>query len=355
MLHAGALTPGLNGRPLLNDLFDRLGSGMQLFFVISGYLIARSWRELDGRRDALQVFAVKRAAKILPLYLLVLHLNIGLYLALKCVAPDLPALKNSVNDANLTLANYAAHWFFLQGAVPGWINSLVDGSWSICAEVYFYLLFPLILYRLHRTLAGGLVAVALACAASLVATYLLRRSPAGFSYYNFLSQMPCLMMGALLYTAEAQPTVSRLLASHRGPILAGCIGLCAALWLVRAPGLHMVYAAVFAVALGAARALPGERLQGVALDRLQRIGQFSYALFFTHLILLKLQHGLLQSLWPSLPFAFHLVLNIVTGLWLSAIVAEHVLHPIDRAVVNAVRKRLATRAPADVRHADRQG
>lgn len=354
LLHAGVLTPGIGERPLLREFFARMGSGMQLFFVISGYLIARSWAALDGRPGSLRVFAAKRAAKILPLYLIVLHLNIGLFLVLDRWAPGLPVLGNSVHANNLTLPNYLAHWFFIQGVIPAWIHTLVDGSWSICAEVYFYLLFPLVLVRLNGSLKVQASSVAVACVAAELATYLLRKSAAGFSYYNVITQLPCMMMGALLYSAEGRESIASLLERHRVLILACCTAACLALWFLYVPGMHMVYAALFALAIGAARTLPASRLSGSASECLEQIGQYSYALFFAHLLVLKSQHVALRAWQPDLPFAVFAAFNLTAGLWLSALVARRLLHPIDRAAVNAVRRRLAFRATAAVHGTVRQ-
>ncbi len=64
ILHAGALAPGLEDRRYLQIVVGRMGSGMQLFFVLSGYLIARSWEETRRSSNALSIFAIKRIGKI---------------------------------------------------------------------------------------------------------------------------------------------------------------------------------------------------------------------------------------------------------------------------------------------------
>jgi peptidoglycan/LPS O-acetylase OafA/YrhL len=94
--------------------------GVQLFFVVSAVTLLMSWRNRD---DGATAFFVRRAFRILPMF----WLAIPIYFA----AGD-----------NISQAIGAA--FFLQAIRPDWIFGLVPGGWSVCAEVGFYCLFPLL-------------------------------------------------------------------------------------------------------------------------------------------------------------------------------------------------------------------
>jgi peptidoglycan/LPS O-acetylase OafA/YrhL len=100
--------------------------GVDIFFVISGFLIAdillREW-ERNGRIDYLK-FYLRRAFRILPLYIVVLLVSTlaGLY----SVAQILPNL------------------FFVNNFVPFEQQAMV-WTWSLAIEEQFYLIFPALL------------------------------------------------------------------------------------------------------------------------------------------------------------------------------------------------------------------
>jgi peptidoglycan/LPS O-acetylase OafA/YrhL len=94
--------------------------GVQLFFVVSAMTLLKSWHK---RNNSVIGFFIRRAFRILPMF----WLAIPLYF----VAGD-----------NVNQAIGAA--FLLQATRPDWIFGLVPGGWSVCAEVGFYCLFPLL-------------------------------------------------------------------------------------------------------------------------------------------------------------------------------------------------------------------
>jgi peptidoglycan/LPS O-acetylase OafA/YrhL len=109
--------------------FVRYGwAGVDLFFVLSGYLIGRQlWREMD-RTGTVRVtrFVLRRGFRIWPLYFAVFAF--GVVAVGRSGSPPLNWW------ANLTfLSNYFPHL------------DMVPGSWSLCVEEQFYILVPLLL------------------------------------------------------------------------------------------------------------------------------------------------------------------------------------------------------------------
>ncbi len=117
--------------------------GVDLFFVLSGYLIgSQILRPLaSGRILHVADFYRRRAYRILPAYLVVVALY--LFVPQWREEPNLPAAwKLLTFTANLWM-NYPAERAF-------------SHVWSLCMEEHFYLLLPLIILlfaRLHRTFA----------------------------------------------------------------------------------------------------------------------------------------------------------------------------------------------------------
>jgi peptidoglycan/LPS O-acetylase OafA/YrhL len=110
--------------------------GVDLFFVLSGYLIGRqvfaAREEPLGRQ--LRQFWVKRWTRTLPLYFVVL----GTYALLKPWVLGAPFVGGGWHFA-LFLQNYGPLQDFVQ-------------SWSLCVEEHFYLVLPLLAFGLsgHR-------------------------------------------------------------------------------------------------------------------------------------------------------------------------------------------------------------
>lgn len=119
-------------------------TGVWLFFLISGYVITLGFDagEYGGRRVAERfgVFLARRAARLLPAYLLYLAACTLLLLALGHLAPlsNLPYL-----------LSFTANWHMMFGFWPGHVDWAPFGHlWTLSVEQQFYLLFPLIVLML---------------------------------------------------------------------------------------------------------------------------------------------------------------------------------------------------------------
>lgn len=105
--------------------------GVDIFFVLSGFLIASSFfAEMDGKTPRLVArFFVKRAFRLLPAYYAVLVIA---YLAFP-------------NHCQSILYNL----FYVNNYIPT-SQACVFWSWSLAIEEQFYLVFPLLAYLLFR-------------------------------------------------------------------------------------------------------------------------------------------------------------------------------------------------------------
>ena len=124
---------------ILNPTLSVLWSGVDLFFVLSGFLIASQWflsLEKDSLKQAVKKFYIKRSFRILPPYWIVFILY-------------------ALQAQFLTHHNYniLEYLFFIQnfGNLP-----IFGVSWSLCVEEHFYIFFPLIAYTLWKISFKGL-------------------------------------------------------------------------------------------------------------------------------------------------------------------------------------------------------
>jgi peptidoglycan/LPS O-acetylase OafA/YrhL len=119
---------------LLRSAFSLGWMGVDLFFVLSGYLIGRqvfATREELPLSARLRAFWVKRWTRTLPLYFVVL----GTYAIIKPWVFGAPFAGGGWPYA-LFLQNYGPLQDFVQ-------------SWSLCVEEHFYLVLPLVAFALR--------------------------------------------------------------------------------------------------------------------------------------------------------------------------------------------------------------
>ena len=142
--------------------------GVPIFFVISGFLITRTFLDRDGK---LGPYFINRALRIYP----ALWLNLAIILAAMTAAgvifrtDDISAWIGIIAATGSTaLASVAAgvpllHWNAIVPFFPGGV------LWTIPVEIGFYLLVPLIFLKpLRETRSGAALSIAAWGAASIV-------------------------------------------------------------------------------------------------------------------------------------------------------------------------------------------
>jgi len=125
-------------------------TGVDLFFVLSGYLITRILLNSRTSPDYFGSFYRRRALRILPLY----ALAVLIYLIGRNLKGSAPAL----------FAGALPWWSYAVGLQNFWMGWLQDygaiwlaGTWSLAIEEQFYLLFPLVVYLAPPRLLGKLL------------------------------------------------------------------------------------------------------------------------------------------------------------------------------------------------------
>lgn len=132
--------------------------GVQLFFVLSGYLITRGLIAAQGGPGYFRDFYIKRSLRIFPLYFLSL-------LAFTWLLPTVwPQVFGPILPGDRWLWLYLSNWTEPLGLGGG---ERLPHFWSLAVEEQFYLVWPLLLYRrtprqvlimsLLVTLAGPLI------------------------------------------------------------------------------------------------------------------------------------------------------------------------------------------------------
>jgi peptidoglycan/LPS O-acetylase OafA/YrhL len=112
--------------------------GVFLFFVLSGYLIARMWMRPEPMPYA--QFAWRRTLRIYPAFLLAFVAGLGFaYASGTWTPPDWPRVLGNL--------------LFLNGAPASPVAAFNVVTWSLFYEMTFYLAFPLLLLSLRNRVA----------------------------------------------------------------------------------------------------------------------------------------------------------------------------------------------------------
>jgi len=117
------------------------------FFVLSGFVLARSYAATEWSRRNLLRYGAGRVARVYPVYALSLLLVVPFILADK--SPEKGSL-------------VAAHGFLIQGWLGHLPVSWNTPAWSLSCEMFFYLSFPLLVIPVVRASWRSTIAVALA-------------------------------------------------------------------------------------------------------------------------------------------------------------------------------------------------
>ncbi len=155
--------PGL----LLSNVLVAGKHGVELFFVLSGFLITGILLDSRGVPNQLRNFFIRRSLRILPLYMVtlaVMSITVG-WLSHWRVAPGLVESFRTAYDQQLYL------WCYLTNVRMSWVGTWcfgpMDHFWSLAVEEHFYLIWPLVvvicLPRRLLTVAvvGAMVAIAM--------------------------------------------------------------------------------------------------------------------------------------------------------------------------------------------------
>ncbi|MGW8399132.1 acyltransferase family protein [Streptomyces lydicus] len=274
-------------------------SAVSLFFVLSGYVLMHSARPNDTAR----AFWRRRAAKILPNHVLTWCVVL---VALACAG-------TAAADAPGVVAHLSA-LFLVNTWVPSrsFVSAGNPVSWSLAAEIFFYLLFPVLrpwVARLSRRglLAGAAGALALVWGWPLLYETVVAPDGAFFTgywcvYMLPLARLPEFVLGMM--AARIRATGLRL---PRLAVLPAALGVFSTL-LVNSSFLPHVYMYAAATALPLVllvHAVAELDLRGkpslLRTRPLVLLGEISYALYLVHFLVLGVVYLCLTGLgWSRL-------------------------------------------------------
>jgi peptidoglycan/LPS O-acetylase OafA/YrhL len=280
--------------------------GVDLFFVLSGYLIGsqllRPYRR--NERPHLWGFYRNRLYRILPAYLAVLA--IYFILPVWRESPNIPPLWQFLTFTQNLFGDYR-------------VNQAFSHAWSLCIEEHFYLFLPLVVLlmmgkpSIRKTAAvlGGLVLFGV-CVRAFILFHVLRSLASsgqsfGFVYlvriyYPTYSHFDGLLAGVTIALVKAFRPVWWSALAKRGHMLL-CLGLCmvgVAAWLFKNRWVSVTGASAFGTVIGfpvlalglgllvASALSTNGLLSRVKIPGAKLIATLAYSLYLTHKELIHL-------------------------------------------------------------------
>lgn len=295
--------------------------GVDLFFVLSGFLITGILVDARGKHGYFRNFYARRTLRIFPLYYGVLFLLI-------VVAPRIPALQSP--ELDLLQAEQAWAWLYgvnIYAAIRGELAlPYIDHFWSLAVEEHFYLFWPLVVWlcspKLLLRVSLGLVLASLA--SRFVASFA-HVSPVAL-YVLTPYRLDALCIGGFLSVYTREPAGLDTLVRHGRRIAIFTAVLNAATYAAVKLDHDMfdsvrqlrgtLFSVLFALLIvSAIVAAPGTRIARFFGPELQLLGKYSYGVYVFHHFL-------------SYYFVRHHTEWVVTG-W----VGSHTLAVVLQAIV----------------------
>jgi len=306
----GVLTPdqlgglGPVGRAI-HKLFTHGAWGVDLFFVLSGYLITGILLQSRGQSHYFRNFYARRTLRIFPLYYGTLF---GVLVLLPLALGHVPGMIASAHHHQAWLWTYTAN---ICGAVRGGapLGNFLH-FWTLAIEEQFYLVWPLMVFliapkRLLPVAAAGIVLVNLGRAAFIAATFSPGHGWNGGMVYNWLSgftlfRADSLLFGAALAVLQHGGALTRTRRAFIGLFCASSAAVALCLLFVprtidglQTPVVAHVTLAPLLFGAGIGYLLtcqPGSWLvRALSVKPLRAIGKYSYAMYVFHYIYLPLE------------------------------------------------------------------
>lgn len=309
-------------------------TGVDLFFVLSGFLVTRlllKEHQERGTADSVR-FLIRRAFKIYPAFWVMLFVSLW---ALR--ASGQPPRPLAVLCELLFVQNYG----------PGvWVH-----TWSLAVEEHFYLFLaalfwhpavPAWLAAKPRRLAVAVLAACLAVAVARVALALSLRPDLKLLRFGTHARFDALLCGAALAACfqHGRAALEGFLAEHRTALLSAAAAMLAAgvlvhekspFWYVGLSLLPWAFAVLVAFALAAG--LPGSVRGRAPVRLLAGIGRYSYGIYLWHIPLYQLLLADFVGhfgLSPAVTTAIYFASTLGLGALLSEVVESPFLALRDR-------------------------
>ncbi len=288
------------GLAFIRQLLSNGWSGVDLFFVLSGFLIAGILIDNRSADNYFRVFYTRRISRIFPLY----YSFLIVFVLLRAIAPKVGFLDSSLFSDALPLLPYFVYVQNFVMAVRGTFgNEILAVTWSLAIEEHFYLFLPWFVRRSRPSrLAINLIFL-------IGITLILRTFLGGGTFIGFVVtpwRLDSLLLGALLALVFRAPRAVDWVRSNLRWIKAG-FGVLALFFIYSSIfepfgsldhlfAFGLLYAGLITLALANQAGLLARFFRQPLL---MSVGRISYGIYILHQFVNGIIHSLLFKSVPS--------------------------------------------------------
>jgi peptidoglycan/LPS O-acetylase OafA/YrhL len=293
----------VNSQSYFGKLFAKLFSfgwaGVDLFFVLSGFLIGSILISNKEKKNYFTTFYVRRFVRIIPTY----YLLIFVFLLLGAI----PYFKDdyfiSGNNIIPTWSYFAMLQNVFMGSLKNMGNSAMSVSWSIGIEEQFYLVIPFLIYFINKRILPYLLVIFIIAANYF--RYYYSEPNISFNIPAYLL-LPCRMdaisIGVLIAWLNQVYGIEKFVKNYYKIILLSMFlvaAICASLFflyqdigIVRNTLFALFFGGLIIIALGKTESL---YVKFLSINILTWIGKISYALYLFHYLILGVTKKIVGS------------------------------------------------------------
>ncbi|MDN4986745.1 acyltransferase [Bradyrhizobium sp. WYCCWR 13022] len=305
-------------------------TGVDLFFVLSGFLIIGILVDRRNSANYFHVFFIRRALRILPPYTMLLVV----FWTLTAISHE-----NYYFGSQIpwwSFATFTQNWYIIK--INAWGPGAASVTWSVAIEEQFYIVFPIIVYLIPRKyLIHLLICVGISSILARAACFLLYPQNAFAPYVATCLRLDGLCAGGILAIAYRDDLLRQKLIAFRQPLRNANVAFAAFIpfFLVAMhwrPGTTMYYwghtylTVLYSLTLATILTNPGSRFCDLLrVGILRGLGTISYTVYLFHPLFIGvafLAAGKIEEL-KSISDAFLLVAAMILTLMFSK--ASHLL------------------------------
>lgn len=315
----------------LSEMIHTLGNaGVDLFFVLSGYLIYGS---MMARPQRFIPFIRRRISRIYPAFSVVF----AMYLVLSFAFPAQNKIPHELLAASIYLLQ---NFLLLPGLLP--IEPMIAVAWSLSYEMFYYLAIPLTISTLHLRSLSGVTRSSffLAIGAAIVGYGAVAGGPV---------RLVMFIGGILLYEAMQKRAIRAPRSGLSFAMLAA--GLFATTMPFAGFAVYALKVIIlvwtFFIVCYSCFSVPGARLaQGFSWTPLRWLGNMSYSYYLIHGLALKLGFTVLLAKVPQVKNETLLFLGLMPFMLVLTLIPAAVLFVLVERPFSLLPARRHVAAPA---------
>ncbi|WP_315809508.1 acyltransferase [Pseudomonas sp. C9-3] len=320
-----------------------LTQAVSMFYVLSGFILSHTHKNITSKHD-LGIFYISRFARIWPLH----------------IATAISAIYIiKYYDGAIPIKDIILNFTLLQSWVPDQATyfSLNGVSWSLSNEIFFYAVFPLLIFRIEKTWALKLISTA---AATGLMLYIFRNSDRPLmlwsAYISPLSRLSEFMLGIAAYQiylkinkAPNQSTLTNsaleiaALSISAAVMWIGDLNFFSSLPIAINKSVSIWFAncggsLAFALLIVILAKQGGALSKAMSAKPLVYLGEISFSIYMVHQIIIRVME-MYQTLFAGLSQATILIIYFTSVILVSAATHSLIEKPVQKLIISTLTRR----------------